>query len=59
MAQVTQEYTLKVTAEGLREIVQEIKALRADMGGLGTGADKVSAGLGKAGKSAGDRKSVV
>lgn len=53
MAKITQEYTLKVTAEGLREIVQEIRALRADMGGLGSGADRASAGLGKAGKSAG------
>ena len=34
MATVTQDYVLKVTADGLKEILNEIKALRKDMAGL-------------------------
>jgi hypothetical protein len=54
MANVTQEYILKVAAEGLKNVVKEVQGLRQDLSGMGKVTDKASEGLRKTGKSAGE-----
>lgn len=53
MAKVSQEYVLKVTAQGLKEVVNEIKGLRSDLAGIDKSATGAAGGFDRVSKSAG------